>query len=87
MAFRFRKKIRIAPGLDLNVGRKGVTSASIGKKGASINISKRGMKQTIGIPGTGLSYQTDKSTSKKLFILIFVAILAILIARYFIANY
>ena len=79
MGFRFRKKVKIAPGIDLNLSKNGVSSTSIGKKGATINLSRRGIKQTIGIPGTGLSYQTDKSTPVWLYILILVAIGIILV--------
>ena len=38
MGFRFRKSIKILPGLKLNLTHKGITSASIGKPGASLNI-------------------------------------------------
>lgn len=54
MAIRFRKSLKIAPGLRLNVSTKGV-SASIGRKGAMVNVSKRGTRVTAGLPGTGLS--------------------------------
>jgi hypothetical protein len=74
MGFRFRKAIRIAPGLKLNITKNGISSLSAGKKGAVLNFSKKGMKQTIGIPGTGLSYQTDKSTGGWLFWIILIAI-------------
>ena len=54
MAFRFRKSIKIAPGIRLNLSKSGV-STSIGKRGATVNISKRGTRVTAGLPGTGLS--------------------------------
>lgn len=56
MGFRFRKRIRIAPGINLNIGKNGITSATIGKRGASLNIGKKGTKATLGLPGTGLSW-------------------------------
>ena len=56
MGFRFRKSIKILPGLKLNLTHKGITSASIGKPGASLNIGKKGTRTSIRIPGTGLSY-------------------------------
>lgn len=55
MAFRFRKSLKIVPGLRLNLSKSGV-SLSAGKKGATINVSKRGTRLTAGIPGSGLSY-------------------------------
>ena len=54
--FRVRKSIRICPGVKLNIGKKGITSLSIGKAGATVNLSSKGVKGTVGIPGTGISY-------------------------------
>ena len=80
MGFRFRKKVKIAPGIDLNLSKKGPSSVSLGKKGATINVDKKGrIAQTIGIPGTGLSYRTDKSTAPWLFLAILLAIGLILV--------
>jgi hypothetical protein len=55
MAFRYRKSIKIAKGLKLNLSKSGL-SLSAGRPGASINIGPRGVKGTVGIPGTGLSW-------------------------------
>lgn len=55
MSFRFRKSVKIAPGVRINFSKSGV-STSIGKRGAMVNISKRGTRVTTGLPGTGLSY-------------------------------
>lgn len=41
MGFRFRKSIKILPGLKINLTHKGIGSASIGKPGASLNIGKK----------------------------------------------
>ena len=58
MAFRFRRSIRIAPGVRLNVGKRG-TSLSAGVRGASVTFGgKRGTHANLGIPGTGVSYRT-----------------------------
>jgi hypothetical protein len=79
MGFRFRKKIKIAPGIDLNLSKKGLSSLSLGRKGATVNVDKKGkISQTIGLPGTGLHYRTDKSTPVWLWVAILVAILLIL---------
>lgn len=56
MALRFQKRIKIAPGLRVNLSKTGV-SASVGKPGATVNIGKNGVQGTAGIPGTGLSYK------------------------------
>ena len=65
MGFRFRKSIKILPGLKLNLTHKGITSASIGKPGASLNIGKKGTRTSIGIPGTGLSYSKHHPYTNK----------------------
>jgi Protein of unknown function (DUF4236)/Bacterial SH3 domain len=57
MGFRFRKSIKLFPGIKLNFSKSGM-STSIGGQGATINLSKRGTRQTIGLPGTGLSFST-----------------------------
>jgi hypothetical protein len=57
MRFRFRKSIRIAPGIRLNIGSRGV-STTIGPRGASVNVGPRGTYANLGIPGTGLSART-----------------------------
>jgi len=57
MPIRFRKTIKIGPGLKLNLSKGGV-SFTIGKKGYHINIGKHGVKQTVGIPGTGISHMS-----------------------------
>jgi len=62
MAFRFSKRIKIAPGIKVNVGLRGV-SASVGGRGGSVNISKRGVSAGASIPGTGLSYRKNLSSS------------------------
>ena len=67
MGWRFRKSFKVAPGVRLNVSKKGI-STSIGPKGAKINIGPSGTRFTASIPGTGLSYTTrlDKPISKSM---------------------
>jgi len=59
--FRFQKRIRLAKGVTLNVGKRGVSSVRIGRRGAGVNIGKRGTKTTVGIPGTGASYSKSSA--------------------------
>jgi hypothetical protein len=63
MGFRFRKSIKIFPGLKINISKKGVSSVSVGGHGATLNVGKNGVKTTVGIPGTGISYSENISTS------------------------
>src|SRR6266404_7138769 len=55
MSFRFRRSIKILPGVRLNFGKRGI-STSIGVRGAHITLGKTGTRTTIGLPGSGLSY-------------------------------
>lgn len=55
MGLRYRKQIKLMPGVKLNISKTGL-STSIGKPGRTLNVSKRGVKSTVGLPGTGLSY-------------------------------
>ena len=61
MGFRFRKSVKIAPGVRLNIGKKSV-GISAGVKGARVSVNSSGRKTTtVGLPGTGLSYsKTEK---------------------------
>lgn len=54
MGLRFRWRIKIAPGLRLNLSRRG-GSVSVGVPGATLGLG-RAKRLTIGIPGTGVSY-------------------------------
>ncbi|WOE31983.1 MULTISPECIES: DUF4236 domain-containing protein [unclassified Acinetobacter] len=65
MGLNFRKSFKIAPGIRLNVGKKGVSSVSIGGRGARVSVGKRGTRTTVGLPGTGLSYSTFKSNKSQ----------------------
>lgn len=55
MPFRFRRSIRIVPGLRLNVGRHGV-SASVGGREGHLTAGTGGVRATATLPGTGISY-------------------------------
>ena len=55
LGFRFRRSIRVLPGIRLNLGRRGV-SVSAGVRGAHVTMSKDGTRTTVGLPGTGMSY-------------------------------
>lgn len=65
MGLRFRKSIKIAPGVRLNVGKKSV-GVSVGNKygGVSFN-SKTGARARVSAPGTGVSYSTKIGNNHK----------------------
>jgi hypothetical protein len=87
MGIRFQRRIRIAPGLRLNLSRSGV-SASVGRRGAWLTFGRRGTRTTVGLPGTGLSYTSKTQPTKEslgwpiwLLVVLVVAVLVGLLAR------
>lgn len=60
MAFRFRRRVRLAPGVRLNLSKSG-GSLSFGPRGATLTLGPHGRRTTLGIPGTGLFYTTAHS--------------------------
>ncbi|MGG0643521.1 DUF4236 domain-containing protein [Sporosarcina gallistercoris] len=63
MGFRFQKRIKIAPGVRVNISKSGF-STSIGPRGASVTVGKRGVRANVGIPGTGISYSEQLTSSR-----------------------
>lgn len=61
MGFNFRKSFKIAPGVRLNVSKKGVTGVSVVGKGARITVGKKAIRSSVSAPGTGLSYSKVSS--------------------------
>src|SRR5688500_14053097 len=55
MGFRFRRSVKVLPGVRLNISSKGI-STTVGVRGASVNFGTRGTTLNVGIPGTGISY-------------------------------
>jgi Protein of unknown function (DUF4236) len=53
MSLRFRRSLRIAPGVRLNLGLHGA-GLSVGLRGLHVGVNRRGMYSSAGIPGTGL---------------------------------
>jgi hypothetical protein len=57
MSLRFRRSVRLFPGVRLNFSRGGI-STTVGVRGASLTVGPRGTYANVGLPGTGLSYRT-----------------------------
>ncbi len=57
MSFRFWRRVKIAPGVTLNLSKSG-GSLSFGPRGAKFTVGPRGKRATVGIPGTGIFYTT-----------------------------
>lgn len=64
MGLRFRKSIKILPGVKFNVGKKSA-GVSVGTDGARYSVNSSGRKtSTVGVPGTGLSYSKSSGSKK-----------------------
>ncbi|MCI9227091.1 MAG: DUF4236 domain-containing protein [Dorea sp.] len=65
MGLKFRKSIKVAPGVKLNLNTKS-SSVTLGTKGAHCTVNTTGKKTTsVGIPGTGISYVSTTGGGKK----------------------
>jgi len=58
MGFRFRRTIRVLPGMHLNLSPRGL-STTLGSAGLSMNLGRHGLRPNVGLPGTGLSYRFE----------------------------
>jgi hypothetical protein len=68
MGFRLRRSARLGP-LRFNFSSGGLSSISVGGRGASFNIPVNrsgGPRTTVGLPGTGLSWSVEHTPSEGL---------------------
>lgn len=65
MPLRFRRSIKIAPGVRLNIGKKSVGVSAGGKYGGVSWNSRTGSRARVSAPGTGLSYVTTTGGAKQ----------------------
>ena len=69
MGFRYRKRLKLFPGINLNFSKEGLSSLSIGPKGATVNIplGRSGdTRTTAGLPGTDLSWAEEESKPRSI---------------------
>ena len=60
MGLRFQRRVKLLPGVHLNLSLSGV-GVSVGGRGAHIGVTARGQRYTsVGLPGTGLSWREYK---------------------------
>ena len=65
MGFRFRRSMKILPGIRLTVGKKSI-GISAGVPGARVSLNSSGrVTSSAGIPGSGLYWTESKSIKKK----------------------
>jgi hypothetical protein len=53
MSLRFRRSVKLFPGVRLNLGLHGA-GLSVGPRGLHVGVNRRGMYSSAGIPGTGV---------------------------------
>ena len=53
MAWAFRKRIKVIPGVYINLSKSGI-SANTGVRGASLTFRSDGVYRNLGLPGTGI---------------------------------
>ncbi len=84
MGFRFRRRIKIAPGISLNVSKSGL-STSLGRRGFTVNIGRGKTRTTVGLPGTGISYSetsmpgTGRGRANRLIWLLVIGVIVVLV--------
>lgn len=98
MAWSWRKRKTLIPGVRLNFGKRGI-SATIGPRGASMTFGPNGTYLNTSIPGTGLynrkkiggrnstQMTNDNSGCGRFFLILLSAILWILVAFWAIAGF
>ncbi len=57
MPIRFRRTMHILPGVRINMSKHGI-STTVGPRGMHLTFNRYGVRQDVGIPGTGLSEQS-----------------------------
>jgi len=62
MGFRFRKKIKLLPGVSINLSKSGISTSV---KAGPISWNSRAQKTSVNLPGP-FSYQSSSGKSKEL---------------------
>ena len=65
MGLRYRKSIKLLPGIRLNFGTRGFSNLSLRIKCIRLNIGRRGINGRIFIPGTGFSYHFNNKRKRR----------------------
>lgn len=62
MGLRLCRRLRIARGFTLNLYKRGA-GVSVGRRGFHVTGASHGVRETVGIPGTGISYTATRHPS------------------------
>lgn len=63
MGFRFQKRIKIIPGVTVNLSKSGL-STSVGTTGARVTLGHGKTRTTVGLPGSGISHTSITSSAR-----------------------
>jgi Protein of unknown function (DUF4236) len=63
MSLRFWRRVRIVPGLRMNLSKSGA-SVSIGRRGLWYTMGPRGQRVTVGAPETGLFWTEHRRVTR-----------------------
>lgn len=64
MGLRFSRRLKILPGIRLNIGKNGLTSVTLGKNGLNVTKGSGGTRLNVGTGIPGLSYSAIISKAK-----------------------
>jgi hypothetical protein len=66
MAFRFRKRFKIFPGIKVTLSKRSI-GVTAGVRGAHLSINTKGrITRTVGLPGSGLSDVNISQNNKEI---------------------
>lgn len=83
MGLRFQRRIRLFKGVYLNLSKTGA-SVSLRGRGGGITVGKRGPRASVGIPWTGLSYQSKLGSGGGVIGVVVAVIAAVVILAQFV---
>jgi len=64
VGLRFRRRVTLAPGVSINLSKSGA-SLSVGRRGAHVTVGHGQVRNTVGIPGSGISYTSTQRMTRK----------------------
>jgi hypothetical protein len=64
MGFRLWRRVRIAPGITLNLSKRGM-STSFGRRGYHVTLGHGHVRSTVGIPGSGMYWTSVSGAGRR----------------------
>ena len=64
MGFRLFRRIRLAPGVSLNLSKSGL-STSFGRRGYHVTVGHGHLRSTVGLPGTGMYWTSVSGAGRR----------------------